>query len=195
MLWKEVLIEKYGSNVCGLLEGGIASCPSNSSRWWKDLVSIEGRDGSYWFNKEVARKVRNGAHTKFWDAKWRGGVPFRVKYSRPFAMSNQKEATVADIGVFTGSVMDWRFVWRRRFFIWEEQLLTDLKGHVWSTGADVWVWKMEEDGIFTVKSLYAKLEDRWIIENNWSVEEKRVFTQLWKSPAPSKVVALSWRVS
>lgn len=100
--------EIYGSNVCGLLEGGIASCPSNSSRWWKDLVSIEGRDGSYWFNEEVARKVRNGAHTKFWDAKWRGGV--RVKYPRLFAMSNQKEATVADIGVFTGSVMDWRCV-------------------------------------------------------------------------------------
>lgn len=95
-------------------------------------------------------------------------------------------------------MVEWRFEWRRRFFVREEQLLVnlleDLEGHVWSNGEDGWVWRMEEEGKFTVKSMYAKLERRWIVENNWSVEELRVFLQLWKSPTPSKVVALSWKV-
>lgn len=113
-------------------------------------------------------------------------------------MSNQKEALVAKIGVNTGPMVEWCFEWRQRFFVREEQLLVnlleDLEGHVWSNGEDRWVWRMEDEGKFTVKSMYAKLEGRWIVENNWSVEELRVFLQLWKSPAPSKVVALSWKV-
>jgi len=33
-----------------------------------------------------------------------------------------------------------------------------------------------------------------ILDDLWGVEEKRVFHHLWKSRAPSKVVALSWKM-
>jgi len=33
-----------------------------------------------------------------------------------------------------------------------------------------------------------------VLENYWGLEAMRVFHQLWKSPAPSKVVALSWKM-
>jgi hypothetical protein len=32
------------------------------------------------------------------------------------------------------------------------------------------------------------------VENNWSAEESGVFNPVWRSQAPSKVVALSWKV-
>lgn len=49
-------------------------------------------------------------------------------------------------------------------------------------------------GILQLNLCMGKLEGSWIVENRWSVEELGVFSQLWKSPAPSKVVALSWKV-
>jgi hypothetical protein len=43
-------------------------------------------------------------------------VSFRDKYPGLFAMSNQKEATVAEIWVNYEMVREWRFVWRYDFF-------------------------------------------------------------------------------
>jgi len=87
--------------------------------------------------------------------------------------------------------------WRRGFFVWEEHLfnglLEDLEGHVWSQEEDVWWWKLEE-GRFSVKSMYAKLEGMLILEDSWSEDELLVFKHIWKSPAPSKVVAFSWKL-
>ncbi|AET05262.1 hypothetical protein MTR_8g103410 [Medicago truncatula] len=52
--------------------------------------------------------------------------------------------------------------WRRQFFEWETNLLNnlleDLEGFVWGHGEDRWSWKLEDDGVFTIKSLYNKLE-------------------------------------
>ncbi|XP_039688848.1 uncharacterized protein [Medicago truncatula] len=42
--------------------------------------------------------------------------------------------------------------------------------------------------------MYKKLEALFILEDSWGVEEKRVFHQLWKSAASSKVVAFSWKL-
>lgn len=89
-------------------------------------------------------------------------------------------------------------MWRRNFFVWEEDLLNnlleDLEGHVGSHEEDEWLWKLEEDGRFSVKSMYTKLEGMFILDNKWGTEEKAVFRQVWKSPAPSKAVALSWKL-
>lgn len=128
VLWKEVLGEKYVANVSNLVEGGTVGCPRLASRWWKDIINIEGRGGMNWFNEEVVRKVGNGSKTNFWHDIWRGGICFRDKYPRLFAMSTQKEATVAEVWV-NG---EWRG-WHRAFFVWEEELLNnllvDLYGH------------------------------------------------------------------
>ena len=59
---------------------------------------------------------------------------------------------------------------------------------------DGWRWRLEDDGCFSVKSTYEKLEGLVLVEDLWREEEKRVFSEAWKSPAPSKVVAFSWRL-
>ncbi|KEH35783.1 hypothetical protein MTR_3g102690 [Medicago truncatula] len=40
-LWKEVLEERYGREVCTKLEGGGDYCMRNASKWWKDLVNLD----------------------------------------------------------------------------------------------------------------------------------------------------------
>lgn len=59
--------------------------------------------------------------------------------------------------------------------------------------SDVWRWNLEEDGAFTVESAYNNLEGLVLGEVLWSEEEKWVFEKLWKNPAPSKVVAFTWK--
>jgi hypothetical protein len=196
-LWKEVLREKYGNNIGEVGTNGGGNWHRHTSRWWKDIMTIDDGDGANWFNTELVRKVHNGLDTYFWKTKWRGEVVFCNKYPRLFAISNQKEAKVGEIGVMSGTGVDWHFAWRRRLFVWEEDLLAnlllDLHGFVTSNGTDEWLWKLEDDGRFSVSSMYNKLEVVAGTGNDWGFEEKRVFSQVWKSPAPSKVVALSWR--
>jgi len=47
---------------------------------------------------------------------------------------------------------------------------------------------------FPVKSAYLKLDRLMLMEDLWREQEKRVLSRLWKSPAPSKVVAFSWKL-
>jgi hypothetical protein len=192
-LWKEMLKEKYGARICGLLEVEEGNWPRYISKWWKDIMTLEDREGPSWFNEEVVRKVKNGLSTSFWNTKWRGEVPLCRKYPRLFAISNQKEAKVAEVWREGGSGPDWNFTWRRRLFVWEENLLNnlllDLQDFGLAQGEDVWSWKLEEGGGFTVSSMYKKLAKVPVLEEEWGEAENRVFTQIWKTPAPSKVVA------
>jgi len=198
LLWMEDLLEKYGPSICGILDWSDAVWPHFASNWWRDVVLLDRGGGVSWFNEEVVRKVHDGVDTSFWKVVWRGCVNFRQKYPRLFAVSNQKEAKVVDILKVTGTGNVWNLSWRRRFFVWEEDflgdLMEDLNGHVVSGGADRWRWKLEEDGGFTVRSMYLKLLTVLFPTEPKGVEELKVFSQIWKSPVPSKVVAFSWKV-
>jgi len=105
-LWKEVLLEKYGRVIGDLLVREDYVWPSYVSKWWRDLVRM---DGSNWFNSEITRRVGNGRNTSFWEAEWRGDLAFRYKYPRLFSLSNQKEAKVGDFGVASTTEINWKF--------------------------------------------------------------------------------------
>lgn len=88
------------------------------------------------------RKLHEGENTCF----WRGDTTLREQFPRLYAMSNQKEAKVADVWVTMEVGREYRFECRRRFFVFEEELLNNmmevLHGHVWTEGVDKWVWRM-----------------------------------------------------
>lgn len=73
-------------------------------------------------------------------------------------------------------------------------LLEDLEGVSLSQEEDRWSWNLEECGIFSMKSAYKKLDGLMSSEVLWGEEEKGVFKSLWKSPAPSKMIAFSWKI-
>lgn len=87
----------------------------------------------------------------------------------------------------------WGFTWRRRLFVWEETLLASLlcemDGFLGSNEEDRWRWKLGEEEVYTVKSMYVKLEGREVEDGVHSEGEKRVFRHIWKDGVPSKVAA------
>ncbi|MCI03035.1 hypothetical protein A2U01_0024069, partial [Trifolium medium] len=91
----------------------------------------------------------------------------------------------------------WEWLWRRRLFVWEEILFEELRERLPRVdlviGEDEWHWGLEEGG-FTVKSAYLLLGRSSSPGRVFSASELRVFQNIWKSPAPSKVVAFSWKL-
>lgn len=69
------------------------------------------------------------------------------------------------------------------------ELLEDLDGYRRRQGEDVWWWGLEENGWFSVNSMYKKLEGMRFEEGSLTEMRVKVFTHIWKSSAPSKVVA------
>jgi hypothetical protein len=191
-------VERYGHCVTMMLDGGMAQNWRSASRWWKDMVNLENFGAQGWFNMELTRIIGNGRNSSFWHIKWRGDTTFRSKYPRLYSISNQKDSLVGELGEVVGSSTVWHFAWRRDFFDWEEQLfanlMLDLEGMSLSHEEDRWKWGLEDSGFFSVKSAYGKLEGMVLREDLWSVPEKRVFRKIWKSPALSRVVALSWKL-
>lgn len=59
---------------------------------------------------------------------------------------------------------------------------------------DRWKLRFEDDGVISVSSMYKVLEGLLILEDGLNPVEEEVFGYLWKSPAPSKVVAFSWKL-
>jgi hypothetical protein len=90
------------------------------------------------------------------------------------------------------------FTWRRRFFVWESELLDELKelinGVLLSELDDCWYWRPKNDAVFTVKSTYnlvPNLSNPIVMETLW---HGRIFSSIWKSPTPSKVVGFVWQL-
>jgi hypothetical protein len=52
---------------------------------------------------------------------------------------------------------------------------------------------LEDDGVFSVGSMYKKRAAVMAVEEGRGVEENHVLAQIWKSPASYKVVALAWK--
>jgi hypothetical protein len=77
-------------------------------------------------------------------------------------------------------------------------LLNDLKDVIleWSASVweDKWSWKVDEIGVFLVKSANMLLEQSLDVDVTLSWLKEGVFESIWKSPAPSKVMAFSWKL-
>jgi hypothetical protein len=58
---------------------------------------------------------------------------------------------------------------------------------------DGWIWKVNPEEGFSVKSVYDMLTDG-DVTNNLTDFELKIFSNIWESPAPSKVVAFSWQL-
>jgi hypothetical protein len=154
-VWKEVLVSKYGENVVGRLELGDNVKPWYSSLWWKDVCSIGENLGINWFSQNVSKKVGNGAQTNFWVDRWIGEIPLKDRFPRLFSISRQKEATVAEIWDLGSDDFKWRLLWRRRLFVWEENVVEELKGVLneatVSAEVDCWSWRPDKNNIFHCK--------------------------------------------
>ncbi|KAK2454307.1 hypothetical protein QL285_001883 [Trifolium repens] len=198
VLWKDVLVAKYGRHIRQKVHWVGFDIGLGTSAWWKDLCTIDIRDGGSWFAQNLRRKVGNGLSTRFWFDCWMGSPPLCERFPRLFSISNNKEGLVDDYWREKERWFRGEWGWRRRLFVWEEALLVDLFNSfpalTLSDGEDEWVWLLGGDGMFSVKSTYDYLGIIFSPEPYFGEEDLRVLKNIWKSPAPSKVIAFSWKL-
>lgn len=96
--------------------------------------------------------------TSFRLDKWIGETPHCQSFLRLFSMSTQGNHSITDMGVSEEGGWRWVFLWLRRMFVWEEEMLHN---HMMQLGTmslmdseDMWRWVLESEGKFTAKSTY-----------------------------------------
>ncbi|MCH79823.1 LINE-1 reverse transcriptase like [Trifolium medium] len=198
-LWKEVLVAKYGGFIVNNV--GLANWPPSryASLWWKDIWDLETCvESKNWIVDNISRSLGNGRGTRFWCDKWIGESLLSVKFPGLFLLSLQKEATVNELLEVEDDSRVWKFAWRRRLYTWEEEdvgrLQTYLANVTMSLEEDKWRWDLDPDGGFSVSSAYEDISKELVLGPTLSHFEAAMFKHLWKSPAPSKVIAFSWRL-
>jgi hypothetical protein len=195
-LWKEVLVAKYGNHILNNVNLSCEPIPYYASLWWKDVCNIGESIGSpNWLKEVLVRRIGNGLLTRFWRDVWIGGEPLCLKFPRLFSVSMQQDICVGDW--WKEEEGRWDFIWRRNLFQWEVESVNLLLGLLVNVSLtrdhDDWVWILNPDVGFSVKSAYDSLMGLGD-GPNLSEWELKIFSSIWDSPAPSKIVAFSWQL-
>jgi hypothetical protein len=197
-VWKDVLKSKYGENVVGRVELGDECKPWYASLWWRDICTIGNNLETFWFARNVVKKLGNGVNTSFWMDIRVDDISLKDCFPRLFSISTQKEASVAEMWNPMAGEVNWRLIWRRRLFVWEENLMDELLVVINrispSDDTDRWGWKPENDAIFTAKSVYKLVSNLSNLEGLDAQWHAKIFTGIWKSPTPSKVCGFVWQL-
>jgi hypothetical protein len=170
--------------------------PSGASLRWRDVCNLD--KDTNWFADAVEKRTGDGNSTSFWSEIWIGNQTLQMSFPRIFSVSNNKEGTVASMGVWEEGSWRWVFSWRREFFEWEipifREFLEAIQPFVPSTREDMWQWRANSDDGFTVKDCYFLLHKKFRIQCVLGPDSVFAFSKLWKSGAPSKVCAFVWQV-
>jgi hypothetical protein len=112
----------------------------------------------------VVKKVGDGRLTAFWTDIWISNVSLKDRFPRLFSVSSIQEAKVGSAGSWVNGRWCWAIAWRQNLFVWEDELRAKLMeillGASLSMLEDKWVWLVEADGVFSVKSCYSLLSRR-----------------------------------
>jgi hypothetical protein len=197
-VWKDVLKCKYGEVVSKRVALGEDCKPWYSSLWWRDICTIGNNVEINWFARNMVKKLGNGALTSFWFDIWVGDLSLKNRFPRLFLISTQKEASVAHLWNSGTEVNKWYVMWRRRLFVWEENLVEELMEIInmvtLSNTTDKWGWIPENNAEFSVKSTYISVSNLSNLEVSKAQWHAQIFSSLWKTPSPSKVCGFVWQM-
>lgn len=136
----------------------------------------------------------------FWFDPWSGNSALCERFERLFQISENKNAFVADLGSWSNGRWVWNLTWRRTFFVWEEDLLSelmsisevlDIKEHF----EDAWSWNYTSDGLYSSKSAYLRISKQsQALTNSWDAPSNAFFERFWSNNIPSKVLTFSWQM-
>ncbi|KAL4346749.1 hypothetical protein GQ457_17G015740 [Hibiscus cannabinus] len=188
-LWNMVILCKHKK------AGSALSPPliSKHSSWvWKGILNSTLSDDAFGnlFQNNLALRVGDGRHIRFWSDIWVCEVPLSVKFPRIFALALNKSGVIVDFGVRRGDSWSWTIHLRRRLFDWEISLWNTFFAMISSfqtsgLGRDWVQWMGSSEGIFSTKAMKALICANSVSQVNW----KKV---VWIGLAPPKVEAFVW---
>ncbi|CAL5406054.1 unnamed protein product [Camellia sinensis] len=168
-IWKQMLWCKYGLGAGGWVPSIPESC--SVSRIWSD--------------------VEMGKDFFFWEDKWLNNICLKVEFPRLYRLSEEKGCTILQMNHSRGSTLEWKFLFSRSLYAWEEEEVVRLQGvlrdtHVLTDQAeDSCLWTANPSGSYSVGVSW-----KW-----WTMSKGPVVSaadMLWKNSAPPKVKFCSW---
>jgi hypothetical protein len=127
-------------------------------------------------------KVGNGSQIRFWEDRWLGDQPLKIKFPVLFNIVRKKQDSMANI--FWSSPLNISF---RRSLV--GQNLRDWNRIVsWLTDLnrqdipDVFTWSLHSTGQFSVKTMYAALINNGV----------RLSQEIWRVKMPMKIKIFMW---
>lgn len=118
---------------------------------------------------------------------WINNSPLCSSFERLCLISNNKHSTVAEMRVFSNGVVQWNWNWRRRIFVWENNMLLTLQSFLSNAQIeehteDSWCWSLERSGKYSVSSAYSELP------RNQNLVEDSFFIEFW-----CKITSFAWK--
>lgn len=195
-LWKRVLIEKYYTNSSHL--SPLLEVTNSVSKYWKDILSIGDVQISqpqvssfascFKWNLGLGDKIR------FWHDNWASELPLKFLFPRLFALTVNKDCSVAAMGSFLGHSQDsWR--WniatisspRGRSHTELLELLSLLDSKSPSFSKDAFCWYITTS--FSVNEFYGLLSPQG------SILPSDVIDIIWLKFSPPRVKVFVWKIA
>ena len=181
-LWRLVVETKYGS-----LWGGWSSKSGRGPYGvsvWKSI-----RKGWDAFSLHCSFLVGDGRKVKFWNDCWCGDMALKEAFPELFAISQDKDASVADLMSFPNDRLHWDFHFVRNVQDWELESLTKFMDLLYScslkgVGEDRLCWRNRATKGFTVKDYYVCLCPPLVASFPWKI--------IWKAKVPPRIAFFSW---
>ncbi|RHN58033.1 putative reverse transcriptase zinc-binding domain-containing protein [Medicago truncatula] len=153
---------------------------------------VNGDTGG-WFGERVSKVVGCGNNTLFLCDNWLGGVPLCRRFGRLFELATNKLSTVADMCVHGWEDGGEAWSWRRRLWVWEEEMLEECRQlldvvFVRVNVLDRWQWDPDVHDGYTVRGAYQILTTP--IQSTFDVTRNLI----WHKQVPLKVFIVAWRL-
>ncbi|XP_057425637.1 uncharacterized protein LOC130719002 [Lotus japonicus] len=118
---------------------------------------ITSKEEDNWFDLGIKKSLGEGDATRFWLEDWLGSGHLEGRFHRLYNLSQNKYATVKEVGEWRQGIWEWKFTWRRglrgRELGWLDILLNTINiGCLREGRPDRWLWEPGEEGVYSVKA-------------------------------------------
>jgi hypothetical protein len=173
-MWQQILSNKYLKNQT---LAQVEEKPTDSP-FWKGLMRVKSD-----FFARGYFKVGDGSSVRFWEDVWLGDTSLALRYPSLYNIVQRKNVLVSTVLAQAPlNITFRRTLNEHKWNLWIT-LCQQLMGVQLTNSPDNFVWRLNDSGIFTVKSMYLDLM------NGHSIGLRK---NLWKLKIPLKIKIFMW---
>jgi hypothetical protein len=176
-MWQQLLFNKYLKNK-SLAQ--VEAKPIDSA-FWKGLMNVKNE-----FFKRGYFKIGDGTSVRFWEDVWMGDMPLSQQYPALYNIVQHKNVLVSTVFATVPINISFRRGLNDQKWLQWLHLCQRLMTISLTSESDKFIWKLNDSGMFTVKSMYLDLM------NGHTVYLRKY---LWKLKIPLKIKKFMWFLS